>query len=94
MQRRGSREAFTLILSDELVIGQPLLVQVGSLLLHLCLSSFSRRLLLGYASSSLSDFRSLSALVRRLTMLTRYLLSAPSQLPLAGGNSCASTRPR
>lgn len=75
------------------MIGQPLLVQVSSLLLHSCLSSFSRCLLLSYASSSLSDFRSLSALVRRLTVLARHVLAAPSQLPLAGGSSCASTGP-
>jgi hypothetical protein len=81
---RGAGEAFAFVVGDELVVGETLLVQLGSLLLELCLGSFSRRFLLGHASATLGDLCLLGSLGRRLTMLAHNILTALSQLALAG----------
>jgi hypothetical protein len=76
-----------LVFGNELVIGQPLLVQLGLLLMKVSLSSFSFGFLLGYACAPIGDLCLLGPLVCRFAMLVRDVLAALPQLPLAGRNS-------
>jgi hypothetical protein len=75
-----TREPSTLIISNELIVSETALVQLGPLLLKLRSRPLARGLLHGHASTTLGKLGLLASLIRRAT--------------LAGANPSTFTRPR
>lgn len=80
--RRSPREVLVLILGDELVVGQPALVQLGALLADLRRRPLLRGLLLGDPGLALGDLGPLGQLFGRLAVLGSCGLAPLTQLAL------------
>ncbi len=79
---RCASEAIALVIGDQLVIGEPLLVQLGALLTQLGLSSLLGRLVLGDASPVIGDVGPLGQIRRGFAMLSGLHLATLLDLAL------------
>ena len=90
---RRSGEPLTLIVGNQLVIGEPLLVHLGALLTDLRRRSFAGGLLLGDARAPFGDLGALIEPFGFLAVAPGNLLASLSELPLARPDPGAFTDP-
>jgi hypothetical protein len=91
---RSAAEAVALIVFDQLVVGEAVLVKLGTLLLRLRLGTLLGRLLLGDPDTLLCRVGLLADLFGRLAVLTGRGVPALSELSLASTQAGAISHPR